>query len=90
VALRLLNGYPDLFIEASQKSSKLSVLVELAKVPHSFPSGCRFGLREQLTYDCKFFSCFLIFIFIFIFMHDTFSLQQYKLLDHITKIKKFN
>ncbi|MCI16435.1 hypothetical protein A2U01_0037577, partial [Trifolium medium] len=43
--------YPDLFIEASEKSSKLSVLVAMAKVPHSFPSGSGFGLLDQFIYD---------------------------------------
>ncbi|GAU42455.1 hypothetical protein TSUD_235240 [Trifolium subterraneum] len=51
VALKLLNSYPDLFIEASEKSSKLSVLVALAKLPHSFPSDSGFGLLDQFIYD---------------------------------------
>ncbi|GAU25796.1 hypothetical protein TSUD_222540 [Trifolium subterraneum] len=54
VAFKLLNSYPDLFIEASEKSSKLSVLAALAKLPHSFPSGSGFGLLDQFIYDCKF------------------------------------
>jgi hypothetical protein len=54
VALKLLNSYPDLFTEASEKSSKLSVLVALAKVPHSFPTGSGFGPLDQFIYDSKF------------------------------------
>lgn len=63
VALRLLKDYPNLVAEVIEnvnenvpgESRKVSVLVALAKLHSSFPSGSGFGgLLQQFIYDSKF------------------------------------
>ncbi|KAJ1431086.1 PGG domain [Sesbania bispinosa] len=50
VALKLLQRYEDLPSE-SLSTEKFTALLALAKMPSAFPSGSRFGLREQFIYQ---------------------------------------